>query len=90
MVNNRDRADWAETALSAFAEACMPGPISEETVMDLICNLGHYAELILGQTPEQSLRNYSVGIGAWRAEAEHSEDDPMENYRVVIGISKPN
>ena len=42
MVDNSIRANWAAAALQTFADECMSGEISDEAVMDLHCDLGHY------------------------------------------------
>ena len=41
MVDNVDRAEWAEATLELFASLVMSGEVSEETTQDLICNVGH-------------------------------------------------
>jgi hypothetical protein len=84
MVQNSERADWAQDALEAFASSCMPGEITEETVTDLICDIGHFARRKLGLNEDAVLRIYEFGIGAWIAEERHPEGDPWNNAAVQV------
>ena len=86
MVDNSVRADWAGAALQTFADKCMGGVISEEAVMDLLCDLGHYAERVLRLPESEIISLFRVGIGAWKAESEHPVGDPHSNKEVDIRI----
>lgn len=86
MVDNSVRAEWAGAALQAFADESMDGVISDEAVMDLICDLGHYAERALRLTENEIIGLFRIGIGAWKAESEHPLGDPHVNKRVDIRI----
>jgi hypothetical protein len=86
MVDNSVRADWAGAALQAFADESMEGVISDEAVMDLICDLGHYAELVLRLPENEIIGLFRIGIGAWKAESEHQFGDPRDNKKVDIRI----
>ena len=86
MVDNSVRADWAGAALQAFADESMDGAISDEAVMDLICDLGHYAERVLRLTEIEIISLFRIGIGAWKAESEHPIGDPHSNKKVDIRI----
>lgn len=41
-VNNEDRADWAQAAVSAFADS--HGSCEEALIPDLLCNLMHLCD----------------------------------------------
>ncbi|MDP1702442.1 MAG: hypothetical protein Q8L53_15975 [Aestuariivirga sp.] len=86
MVDNSIRADWAGAALQAFADESMDGVISDEAVMDLLCDLGHYAERVLSLTENEIIGLFRIGIGAWKAESEHPIGDPHSNKMVDICI----
>ncbi len=86
MVDNSVRTVWAEAALQTFANECMSGEISDEAVMDLICDLGHYAELVLRLPESEIIGLFRIGIGAWKAESEHRLGDPYDNKKVDIRI----
>jgi hypothetical protein len=86
MVDNSTRADWARTALQAFADESMDGVISDEAVMDLLCDLGHYAERVLHLREGEIIGLFRIGIGAWKAESEHPLGDPHANKKVDIRI----
>jgi hypothetical protein len=86
MVDNSIRADWAGAALQAFAEESMNGVISDEAVMDLICDLGHYAERVLRLPETEIIGLFRIGIGAWKAESERPIGDPHFNKKVEIRI----
>ena len=86
MVDNSIRAVWAEAALQTFADECMGGEISDEAVMDLLCDLGHYAELVLRLPEDEIIGLFRIGIGAWKAESEHQLGDPHNNKKVDIHI----
>jgi hypothetical protein len=86
MVDNSTRADWAGTALQAFADESMDGVISDEAVIDLLCDLGHYAERVLRLSESEINGLFRIGIGAWKAESEHLLGDPYANKKVDIRI----
>ena len=86
MVNNCDRAEWAGRALKVFADQTMGGHVSDEAICDLICDLGHFAELELGFSGKKVLKLYRTAIGAWSAEREDSVEDPLQNHIVNITI----
>ena len=86
MVDNSIRADWAGAALQAFADESMNGAISDEAVMDLICDLGHYAERVLCLPEDEIIGLFRIGIGAWKAESEHPIGDPHSNKTIDIRI----
>lgn len=84
MVDNHDRADWAETALVAFADECMSGQVYEETVIDLVCDLGHFCKIRLGLNDAEIVMLFQHGIGSWKAESDHPSGEPYENRKVFI------
>lgn len=86
MVDNSTRAKWAGLALQAFADECLEGEISDEAVMDLICDLGHYAELVLRLRENEIYGLFRVGIGAWKAESEHPLGNPRDNKQIEIHV----
>jgi hypothetical protein len=86
MVDNSTRAKWAGLALQTFADQCMKGEVSEEAVKDLLCDLGHYAELVLRLREEEIVGLFRVGIGAWKAESEHPLGDPPANKQIEIRV----
>jgi predicted lipoprotein len=86
MILNTDRADWAAKCLRTFADLTTNGHIDEDAIADLICDLGHYAELEMGLESQNVLRVFEVGIGAWLAESEHPYGDPDSNKLVTILI----
>lgn len=86
MVDNSIRADWAGAAFQTFANESMRGTISDEAVMDLICDLGHYAERVLRLPENEIIGLFRIGIGAWKAESEHPIGDPYSNKMVEISI----
>ena len=86
MVDNSTRAEWAKLALQTFADECMSGEISEEAMMDLVCDLGHFAELVLRLREEEIIGLFRVGIGAWKAESEHPLGNPRDNKKIEIRV----
>ena len=86
MVDNSTRADWAESALQTFADECMDGEVSDEAVMDLLCDLGHYAELVLRLPEDEIIGLFRIGIGAWKAESEHPLGNPRDNKKIEIRV----
>jgi hypothetical protein len=47
MVNNIDRAIWAFDAIKTFADLTSNGNVDEDAVSDLICDIGHFAQIKL-------------------------------------------
>jgi hypothetical protein len=88
MVDNHDRAEWAGTALQAFSIECMDGRITEETVMDLICDIGHYMEINLNKSQHDVIDIYRIGLGAWKAESEDPDGEPWSNRVVEIHFAQ--
>lgn len=86
MVKNIDRAEWAELALRIFADITLGGDCGTDAVTDLVCDLGHYAQIELGLSKSQVVKLFEVGIGAWSAECSHPEEDPSFNAYVSILI----
>lgn len=84
MVNNIDRAEWAAESLQHFADLVSRGQIDEDTVCDLICDIGHYAELELKLPRQEILTIFANGIGAWLAESEFPLVEPTFNKRASI------
>jgi hypothetical protein len=88
MVNNIDRADWAAETLQQFADLTSLGQIDEDTISDLICDLGHYAEIELKISKAEIIALFGVGIGAWLAESEDPLGEPTFNKRVIITVEE--
>jgi hypothetical protein len=88
MVNNIDRADWASETLQRFADLTSFGQIDEDTVSDLICDVGHYAEIELKISKAEIIALFGVGIGAWLAESEDPLGEPSFNKRVMITVEE--
>ena len=87
MVNNLDRAAWAKAAIQTFADKCLSSKLSEDAVVDLVCDLGHFAELLLCARKRDVLKLFETGIGAWLAESNHPLDEPMDNEVVTINTT---
>jgi hypothetical protein len=88
MSMNEDRAEWAEAAIEVFAKLVSLCDVSDETVMDLICDLGHYAKLRVGLQNAEITRLYEAGIGNWLSEDGHPEGDPVFEEFVTVRIEK--
>ncbi len=86
MVNNSDRAEWAGEAVKVFADRTMAGYVGSEAITDLVCDIGHIAEIELGYSNDQVLDLFRVGIGAWSTERSDPKEDPCDNYIVEIVI----
>lgn len=86
MVTNMDRAEWAEQALQNFADLTMAGDLSEDTVVDLICDIGHFIELKLGLGKGDVIRLMEFAIGAWYAERNSLDGNPDANEDVCIAL----
>ena len=68
MSMNEVRADWAEAAANEFANLVSRGDVSDETVSDLVCDLGHFAKLRLGLRADEIIHLFENGIGMWLSE----------------------
>ncbi len=88
MVSNTERAEWAKMALQAFADECACGAISEETVTDLLCDVGHFAQQEFGLKTDDIVKLFSTAIGAWLAEARSFDGEPWDNEIVKIVYSR--
>jgi len=86
MVDNVDRAEWAEAALELFANMVMPGEISEETAQDLICDIGHFCRIQLSLSRREILALYAAAIGCWSAEDRAPDAEPFANDTVEIDV----
>lgn len=86
MSMNEQRADWIADAVSSFADETMGGEISEDTISDIVCNIGHYATRAFGLTKLQMLAIYENGIGSWIAENDSPEGDPESNAYVQLVV----
>lgn len=81
---NEQRADWIAKAVNVFAEEVMSGEISEDTISDFVCDIGHYARREFGLSKIDMLSLYEVGVGAWIAENDDPEGEPENNVYVKI------
>lgn len=90
MVNNIDRAEWAGRALKQFADDTMGGYVCDETIADLVCDIGHFAEIELGLSNQLVLRLFEIGIGTWSAERNDYDGEPCSNDFVEIEIRPHN
>jgi hypothetical protein len=88
MVGNTSRSSWAKKALKAFAKECMPGKITEETVSDLICDLGHFAERELALHRGAVLNLFERAIATWSAEAQHPDGEPWDHDACKISFGR--
>jgi hypothetical protein len=86
MSMNEDRANWAEAATVAFASLTSLGDVSDETVTDLISDLGHFARLRLGLQYREIIRLFENGIEAWVSETGRPDNDALEGRVVTISI----
>lgn len=86
MSMNEDRANWAEAATVTFANLVSPGDVSDETVTDLISDLGHFAKSRLGLLNHEIVRLFEIGIGAWISEDGHPDGGAWEGRVVTIAI----
>lgn len=85
-MSNQDRAEWAGAALQNFADITMGGDLCENTLTDLICDIGHFAELVLGLEKTETMKLFEIGIGAWSAERDSLDGEPDSNDIVSISI----
>ena len=83
MVDNSVRADWAGAALQSFADESMDGVISDEAVMDLLCDLGHYAEKDLVCQKVRLLTSFELGLALGRLNQNIQSGTPMPTKRSI-------
>jgi hypothetical protein len=86
MSMNEDRADWAQAAAVTFADLVSLGDVSDETVVDLVSDLGHFAKLRLGLRNNEIIRLFENGIGAWISEDGRPDGDAWEERIVTITV----
>jgi hypothetical protein len=86
MVDNVDRAEWAEAALELFADMVMPGEVSEETAQDLICDVGHFCRIQLRLSRSEVIALYAAAIGCWSAEDRAADGEPYANDKVEVEV----
>ena len=84
MSMNEVRADWAEAAAIEFADLVSRGDVSDETVSDLVCNLGHFAKLRLGLRNDEIIHLFKNGIGMWLSEDVDPDNDLGHDQSVTI------
>ena len=84
MSMNEVRADWAEIAVGVFADMVSLGNVSDETVSDLVCDLGHFAKLRLGLPHDEIIRLFENGIGMWLSEDVDPDNELGHDQRVEI------
>lgn len=86
MTTNRKRAETVDKAVRQYLEAHKGGEVSEDTVADLICDIGHWMEQLLEGEHDFPglLRIYAHGIGMFSAE--RVEPDPYANCPVDIWV----
>lgn len=90
MVNNIDRSEWAREAVQVFADRTMAGFVGSEAITDLVCDIGHFAEIELGYSQDQVLDLFRIGIGSWSAERSDPDEEPCDNDTVEILIRPPS
>lgn len=86
MVDNVDRAEWAEAALEQFATMVMPGELTEETAQDLICDIGHFCRLQLRLSRSDIIALYATAIGCWSAEERAVDGEPYANDKAEVKV----
>jgi hypothetical protein len=84
MSMNEVRADWAEAAAIEFANMVSMGNVSDETVSDLVGNLGHFAKLRLGLRADEVIHLFENGIGMWLSEDVDPDYDLGHDQKVTI------
>ncbi len=84
MSMNGVRADWAEAAAIEFADLVSRGDVSDETVSDLVCDLGHFAKLRLGLSAHEIIHLFENGIGMWLSEDVDPDNDLGHDQSVRI------
>jgi hypothetical protein len=83
MLDRRNHAAWAATAVAVFQSYCRTG--DEHAIADLICDLGHLAE----QQGLDFLDEVRRGIGHWYAEQHANEGDILGPDAAVEIIIEP-
>jgi hypothetical protein len=73
MSMNEQRAEWARKPLQIFADEVMGGEISADTVADLICDIGHYAKLVLKLQRSTVIQLFELGLSSWKVEDENPD-----------------
>ena len=82
MTTNAKRAAWAEACISLFAD--MTGTDNDaDSIGDLICNLGHYAQ----RRNLDFLKLLQTGIGHWHIEK--TDPDSIEMLPTVTITVNP-
>jgi hypothetical protein len=86
MVDNVDRAEWAEETLELFAKMVMPDEVTEETAQDLVCDVGHYCRLQLRLSRDETLALDAIAIGCWSAEDSAPGGEPHNNDKFQVEV----
>ena len=86
MVDNVDRAEWAEAALELFGNMVMSGEVSEETAQDLICDIGHFCRIQLRLSRSETIALYETPIGCWSAEDNAPDGEPYANDKAEVEV----
>lgn len=86
MVDNVDRAEWAQAALEQFAKMVMPSEVTEETAQDLICDIGHFCRLQLRLSRSETIALYATAIGCWSAEDNAPDGEPYANDKAEVEV----
>ncbi len=86
MVDNVDRAEWAEAALELFGNMVMSGEVSEETAQDLICDIGHFCRIQLRLSRSETIALYETAIGCWSAEDNAPDGEPHANDKAEVEV----
>lgn len=68
MSMNEVRADRGEAVAIEYAHLVSLGNVADETVSDLVTDLGHFAKLRLGLPDDEVIRLFENGIGMWLSE----------------------
>jgi hypothetical protein len=89
MSMNEVRADWAEAAAIEFANLVSRGNVSDETVSDLVADLGHFAKLRLSLRDDEIIRLFENGIGMWLSECVDPDYDLGYDQSVKIVTELP-
>jgi len=71
MIKKAGHVDWAAEAVAAFQKHCGTG--DEHAIADLICDLGHLADV----RGFDFLDEVKRGIGHWHAERYASDSDHL-------------
>lgn len=82
-TDNDRRAEWAETAVTAFRIACA-GDMDETAIYDLVCNLGHLCDKLSVEHPDFQLDfEEMVRLAREHYEGERGEGDDIEKIRLT-------